>query len=755
MSVVGKNTVNVSRQMMAKAESLRNDLNAGSFGRFDSAMAGQIASMEGLDDVVVQNVTTSLEGLASQIRGQVGEFFGEQGPSDTQVNAAAVVALAAANPALYHAKAMAAPSMEGLKNGVVVGIDSPADFDYVERMAPAMEAFDNSNLTDFIGLSMMYNLKTARQDAFGEGFYRTVVLTPDNGGADLSIRSQLVLNHFLHNTKGDYQDFKQKRLLEAAINYKILADDSTTLVPEIHDGNREFFVPEATVASRSIDLGNRVVTTAPLLFGKRLNLIGLAQNTLVKVAGQADNTDSLDRTTALKTIYIQKGDADVLKFDVEHMPRAAFIKPNQGLAREQELNFRNSSLQISAKSLSYDGKPLTDPVLKQIVDGDYVVTLNVIITGSVNTEKGNVNVTANPIGVEAIVNAAGEKLDLESGPGKVLADQLEDLVAIGWEPNARLSNANRRIRGLQLNSSEYTERYPVMLGAPFSMPSPLAEQRDASDIDLLITAARLRNSNNAVTQLLRYTENLARWKFLNDELPANDLLPEVEGIARFLVRPWFRETVLDLRKVVRSLKSHERVLDIQAALVNVLRNDVYDAIIESNYQTALDAYTGYSGEAIHVRIGTDPKTNRFIVVPGDSRTLGDGVEFDKVTTMDARIRGEIYWTFVRNTEGLDPLNSGSMLWIPELISHVQVARNDAQIREAMVQPRSRHINHLPIWGKVKVLGLSEVLSEGWKIPVETFQGDAPAQGGTDNGGTDNGTDAGGAGAGDTGNGTQP
>lgn len=754
MSVVGKNTASRGKEMMRRAEEMQNSFKQGVFGQHGREAAGAMASFESLTHIEQQNMNVSLESVAESIRGAVQDLFPGQPLTATQLNAAAVVAMAGEDPAAYHRAALAGSNLSvSSENMQVVGIENIGDFDYVERPHASMEAFDNSNLTDFIGLSMMYNLRTARQDAFGEGFYRTVVLTPDNGGADLSIRSQLVLNHFLHNTKGDYQDFNQKRLLEAAINYKILADESTTLVPEVHDGNKEFFVAEATVEPRTVDLGNREVTTAPLLFGKRLNLIGLAQNTLVKIAGQADNTDSLDRTTALKALYIQKGDGDVIRFDTEFMPRAAFIKVPQGLAREQELNFRTSSLQINAKSLNYKGEALTDPTLKQIVDGGYTVTLSVQVTGNVNTEKGNITVTANPVEVVAIVNAAGESLSLTTGQGKTIADALADLAPLGWEPSARLSNANRRLRGLQLNSSEYTERYPVMLAAPFSMPSPLAEQRDASDIDLLVTAARLRNSNNAVTQLLRYTENLARWKFLNDELPANDLLPEVEGIARFLVRPWYRETELDLRKVVVSLKSHERVLDIQAALVNVLRNDIYDAIIESNYQTALDAYTGYSGEAIHVRIGTDPKINRFIVVPGDSRTLGDGVEFDKVTTMDARVRGDIYWTFVRNTEGLDPLNSGSMLWIPELISHVQVARNDAQIREAMVQPRTRHVNHLPIWGKVKVTGLAEVLSEGWKVPVETFPGSTDDQGGSDNGGTDNGAGAGNGS--DTGNGTQP
>lgn len=720
MSVIGKNTESVGKALTRKAAELSNDIQQGTFGVVSKEQASQVASMEGLDTLQFGNVVTSLESMADHIGRSVADMGGNF--SSTQLSAAAVIAMASQNPAAYHAAALRQPSMESDGKSVVVGIENPSDFDYVARANPSMEAFDNSNLNDFIGLSMMYNLKTARQDAFGEGFYRTVVLTPDNGGADLSIRSQLVLNHFLHNTKGDYQDFDQKRLLEAAINYKILADDSTSLVPELHAGNVEFFVPEAVVESRSVDLGNRTVVTGPLKFGQRLNLISLAQNSLVKIAGQADNTDSLDRTTAIKTVYIQKGDGDVLAFDTEYLPRSAFAKGPQGLARVQELNFRNSSLQINAKSLNYKGEALTDATLRQIVDGDFVVTFGFILNGQVDTEKGNIDVNASPIYINGIVNAAGEKLDMTVGQGKTIADALADLTCLGWEPAARLSNANRRIRGLQLNSSQYTERYPVMLGAPFSMPSPLAEQRDASDIDLLITAARLRNSNNAVTALLRYTDSLARWKFLADEMPANDAMPEVEGIARFLVRPWFRETVLDLTKVVRSLKSHERVLDIQSAIVNVLRNDVYDAILESNYQTALDAYTGYTGEKIQVRLGTDPKLNRFIVVPGDSRTLGDGVDFDKVTTMDARVRDCIYWTFVRNTEGLDPLNSGSMLWIPELISHVNVTRNDAMVREAMVQPRSRHVNHLPIFGKVTVTGLAEVLAEGWKIPVETFPG---------------------------------
>ena len=744
MSVIGKQARTAQQALADQAKTLQQMYKQG-------AISGNVgvASMESLNEIDRENLITSMESIGQQLTASL-ESHGEQ-LTQAQIDATAVIGMASQDPAKYASAALAISDISAPRVGSVVSVESMGDFDFHEKAVPSMEAFDNSNLTDFIGLSMVYNQKAAKQGEFAEGFYRTVILTPEQGGADVTIRSHLVLNHFLHNTRGDHADFKQKRLLEAAINYKILADHSTDLVPERHAGNEDLFVGAGVVEPRSVDLGNRTVVTAPLLVGKRVNLVGLAQNTLVKIAGQANQTDALDRSVGVKTLYVRKGDTDVLAFDIQNMPRAHFIKGNQGLARELELNFRTSSLQINAKSVNYKGEALTNPILQQIVSGGYTVTLNVIATGNVDTEKANAIVQAAPINVEKVVNAAGEVLSLtEAGPGRDIAQGLADLAVIGWEPNARLSNANRRLRGLQLNSSEYTERYPVYLGSPLSIPSPLAEQRGMADIDLLVTAARLRNDNNAITTLLRFADGLARWKFLTGSVDADDLLPEVEGIARFLVRPWFRERTIDLRTLVRSLRSYERVQDIQAALANVLRSDIQDAVLETNYRTALDAYTGYTGEQINVLIGSDPKTASFILKDGDSRTLGDDITFEKVTTVDQRVRHTIFWTFKRKSEGLDPLNCGTHLWIPELISHVNVSRDETQIREAMVQPRNRHINHLPILGKINVVGLNEVLSEGWTIPVQTFPGNGSGAGAGAGGNT------GGTGAGsNTGAGTQP
>lgn len=750
MSVIGKQPQTAQQKLNEQARELQSMYSQGII----VGNAG-IASMESLTGLDRENIFASMESLTADLSVSMEQFSGAEDLTQAQRDAVAVVAMASADPASYARVALGGSNVAAPSVGSVVSVESLADYDFQEKAAPSMEAFDNSNLTDFIGLSMVYNQKAAKQGEFAEGFYRTVTLTPEQGGADVTIRSHLVLNHFLHNTRGDHADFKQRRLLEAAINYKILSDQSTTLVPEVHDGNKDLFVPAAVIAPRTVDLGNRTVTTSFLKIGQRVNLVGLAQNSLVKIAGQANQTDALDRAVALKSIALKKGD-DVLAFDVETMPRANFIKVAQGLGQELELNFRTTSLQLNANSRNLEGGELTNPILKQIVDGGYIVTLALTVSGQVDREKGNASVNAAPVVVEKVVNAAGEVLALDvAGPGKTIADGLADLTVIGWEPSARLSNANRRLRGLQLNSSEYTERYPVMLGSPLSIPSPLAEARGMADIDLLVTAARLRNDNNAITTLLRFTEGLARWKFLTGSVDADDLLPEVEGIARFLVRPWFRERDLDLRTLVVSKRSYERVQDIQAALCNVLRSDIQDALLDSNYKTALDAYTGYTGEKAHVIIGSDPKTASYILKDGDSRTLSDDITFEKVTSVDDRIRKTIYWTFKRQTEGLDPLNCGTHFWIPELISHVNVSRDETQIREAMVQPRNRHVNHLPIFGKINVIGLDEVLAEGWKYPVATFPGESEEADGSDDttGGNQGGAGTGGTGSGDTGAGT--
>ncbi len=686
--------------------------------------AEHIASFESLTPELKDAVSFSLESHYENLKTTLENL--EIQADDAQLSAGALVAMAAANPAAYARKAMTTQtvSVEGI---VTVGADEGGAFGtygYASGIHPQMEAFDNSNLTDFVGQSILYNIQAAKQDAFGEAFFRTTVLTPDNGGCDVSIRNLLVFNHFIHGIDGKEADFGKRRLLDAAMDYKILSDESTTLKPEVleDDSNADFFVPASAVAPRYLDMGNRTVRTAPLKIGKRLNLIGISQNNLVKKNGVADNTDSLDRMTGVDKVYMQIGSGDVLSFNLKGLPQTFFVKGPEGRNREQILHFTTRSIQLNAETLLADGSAPTNTVLQEIISNKLVVNLGFTLTGDLDVEIGNCVVNAGRVEVVSVHNSAGEKVALESGLGKSVVDNLAQLGIIGWDPNARLTNANRRERGLQLDLNTYTERYPVPLGAPISIPTPLSENNDGGEMNALITAARIRNSNNAVTKLLNYADVLGQ--FANTIYSSEDTkVPHIEGIARFLIKPWFRHIDLHLPDHIQSLTSHERIADVQAVLVNTIRDAVYDAHRDTNIQAVLDALTGFTGEKVKVLIGTDAILSRYIITPGDTRTLGDGLDFVKVSTQDRRVYGDIYFTFVREGEGLDPLNFGSHLWIPELISNVQVSRNNSHFRELMVQPRSRHIVHLPVLGRIRVTGLNEAVTELAPIPVNTVDDD--------------------------------
>jgi len=721
--------------LVAVHSAVDNEVKVGG-NKFSSRLGSQVASLESLSVNDRQEAQRSIDENFEFLE---REFKSEGiNVSVEQLAAGALVMSAVGNPADFNKKAMTynVVSQEGIH---VVPVDSASagDYGYLEG-TPSMEAFDNTNLTDFLTASVTYNIQAARQDAFGELFFRTVPLTPEHGGVDMSVRDRLVMNTTRHDSIGNPTNFKEKRLLQAAINHKILDNEPLTLVPEVRaDGqNAQYFVPVAAVANRVVDLGNRTITTRPLVIGKEVNLIGVAQNTLMAKNGVANNTDSLDRTVGVQTIYIRTAaGGDVLSFDISNLPRSNFNKPAEGRGQEKVLTFSNRSLQLNAKTRLHSGADVTDAALTEIVAQNLTVRLQVRLTGSVDLEYANAIVDGPAkVGIYSIMNARGEKLAKDDAVYQAIASGLENMEVFAWEPKARLSNANKREEGLLLNSSEWTERYPVPLGQPLSIPSPLAENRPASDINDLIAAARLRNSNNAVTKLLEYADALESITLTEYHADEYLDLPEIEGIGRFLVNPWFRRQKLKVNEIINSLKSHERLADLSAVLVNAIRDGVYDAYRDSNIKTALDVISGYTGEKVKVLIGTDPVLSRYIMTPGDTRTLADDLEFEKVSTMDARMKDKIVYTFGRDGEGLDPLNFGSHLWVTELIHHTQVHRDGANYREAMVHPRSRHVVHLPILGIIEVEGLNEVVNGRVDLPVAVtsspVEGDDTTGGGT-------------------------
>ena len=145
------------------------------------------------------------------------------------------------------------------------------------------------------------------------------------------------------------------------------------------------------------------------------------------------------------------------------------------------------------------------------------------------------------------------------------------------------------------------------LRSPHHCPSPCSRRgnTDSADVQALVTATRIRTSNEAVTAVLKAIQDM------RDYIDARDVTgegPEVLGVGRFFVRPQFSYYHFDATNEVDGIRSFERAQDLQGALVNRIRDMAYRLYRDSEYKAASDALNGGVGPLPTVIIATDPRT---------------------------------------------------------------------------------------------------------------------------------------------------
>jgi len=687
-----------------------------------AADTNSVLGLESLNSSELESLNQTAQRIGDDLRASfesISEASGSltsEALTATQLEAATMAALAAGDPEAYAQRALSSRA-SGSSDMPVISAESAGAYgslDYREDFA--MESFDRGDLDAMMPYSIAFNLQATRQDEFSETFYPTTVVSPELGGLDMSIDQLTVFNSVKHTSDGKAADFKQQNLLSAVADATILADESTKLVPFVAaDGsNADRFVSSTAVAPHNTIVSGVEVRTAPLAINQKIDLLGVSHHPQLQGAGVLNETDQIGGGISLGQLFVQfpwgagaNTGTEVISFDVSRLPRSAFVASTEGQDREMVLNFSSDSILVSGGTKAVDGT--ASKALAAAAAANYEIRLSLSVNGTTHLHFGNVQLTGAPVGVTEILDAAGEPISTATGGGAAIAAALEQATIIGYVLDARRTNSNRRTRGLLLNNVRRTERYSISLGAPISAPSPTSANRDARDLEALVTAAKVRNSNNAVTTLLNYADTLRAYVSTR---ASRQGATSIEGIARHVVVPSFEETTIELPTAINSIRSKDRADDISAHLVNAIRDIAYRLYTKSSYQTALDA-SEMGINKVTLVIGTDSEIIRHLIVEGDTRTFGAVFsDYKVVKTFDTRMRGKIVIGFTRNTQGgeADPLNFGTHAWIPELASTMTVNRDGATIKEAMVQPRSRHINNLPIMGLINVNGLADVVS---------------------------------------------
>lgn len=600
-------------------------------------------------------------------------------------------------------------------------IDAPGN---VERIA-AFEAYDEKENRSAQVYSIAYNMQAARQDNFGETLFPTVTVTPDQVGYAVSIHLVSVMDEQRHALSGATNNFNRRNIVHAVRDPSILFNNVTDVVPVVRAESEDNFVDPALLPPSTVQVGTEQVSTSALLFGKKFSLLGISSTPGLIAAGLLDSTDALDPMMRLKTLYLKigaAGDEEVIAIPTADLPRAVFNYSVQGNARLLSLNFETSSLAINKYTRTVSGAAST--VLAPLVAAGWVVRLGITVSGSSDAQTSTTSLMKGELSIVSLQDPSGVK----HLPGSPAAAAIEALFAdadiIGYSLDARRTNSNRRQRGKLLTSDIYNQIYNVPLLAPITTPRPLGQgdNTDASDLAALINATRVLTSNSAVDTLLKTASMLKTFVSNNDAIGD---APEILGVARWILDPYYEFKELKVDEIVNNVTSSEKQADIAFAMVNVIRDSAYRMWRESGWQPAADVLNGGQAQSPIVIVACDPVIARWLMIDGEIRLAGQDFTVKVVSTPNITMKGKMFITFgdPNVQEGVpSPLHFGNMAWKPELTLVLPLHRNGANSKELTVQPSFLHVVNLPVLTEVAVSGI-ELIAAG-RTPI-AFQDVTP------------------------------
>lgn len=702
--LLGSKRVSITDPIGALTEKMTQITSSRQFS--DENIGKSVIATESMDDTSAQMITGVYNNMESTIKTIAKDF--NIAVEDFQLEAATIAGMFATNPAL----AMST-KLKPFQSDSIVMVPSVVD-GMMDRPQVSTEAYDERENKNAQLYSIIYNLLASRQDEFGEMFFPTIVVNPNEVGITLSVKLFYVYNDFKRSANGTLANYGRKNVIRAYADAEILKNELTKVVPVLRTGggaddNTDKFVPVTDVPGWSVNLGvNVTVPTGALKVDTKVDLIGISQTNELLNSGIMGPSDNLDTFIKLEAVFVKVTDGtntNVIKVLTENLPAATFTYAPQGNSRKMILAMDTDGVVLDQNTVSVTGAPAT--ALSELTN--HKARVQIGVNGSVVLDKGEGSVSRGSLSLVALRNAAGQLVT--GSTFNTLAEKLANAEIIGYTIQAYRANSNIRQRGQLLDSQVEFRSIPVPYRSPLGVLAPAinANTDDNSALQNLITTTGIRVSNEAVTALLKAQVALAAYNPVAD---ANGELPEMAAIGQFYVKPVSFFEAINLAETVDSIKSQDRFKDIRGALIEKLRFYANEMYRQSEYKAAAAVLTGNAAFKPTVILGTDTVTANYLMLDGDLRDLGENFDVRIVSTLDERVKGKIFMSFgvfdaSRNTS-INPLNFGNMLFSPESTTVMPVSRDGQVSKELIVTPRFVHNVNLPVLTMLTVSNLPEV-----------------------------------------------
>lgn len=700
----------------------------------------QAGAYDNRRDALLKQIEVVIGRAAASSAGNVGnESINEtllatytKGYTRAQKRAAECIAgpAAAGNEALaaYHRAAIApvGQARSGVIDANLIQFGSHGSSSMV-----AGEYFNNgTELDKHVGASIEFNLQAARQNDEWEHMFPTVTLDPSDIGMEVDINLLYIHQQVRHSmNRADNAPYKRRNLLDAITDPTVFDDNTIKFYPyfkEEADGDyREFFAPESLIEPKYPISDSHTVRTSPLKFNTGPKpLLSLSAHPGSVGSSTRDETDEFDPRFRLQAMYVlvskpgqdpEKDEGQLVQYSTLNLPKSAFQLAQEGNRRTVLLTFRDAKFSLNGNRVDTLGNPVE--ALATLKDQGYILTFSVEVNAEVNLQDGIEKHSRAYLTIESLTDKDGVVIDHTKGPGKTIVDGFK-LTPKYYDYGAMLSNANRRSRGTLLDNQAEAERYKTTLQSPITMQKPVNGQAapEESQVADLILAARMRNNIQAGTKVLNYEETLA--DVVETHINKYEVA-SIEGVGRWYVHPWYEAKTFDADKQISALASSDVPGELRSALLNMLRDQVNRAFLESRFEPALQVYSKYTMSRPKVGILTDPIIRNWLWMQGDVRSLGEGFDFYIDHTYDSRFRNTIRWYFSTTSEGFHALHAGAFLWVSELVTATSMSRGDRIADELTVQPRCEHIWCCPIMGRLDVVNLSKYVTSAPAINVNS------------------------------------
>ena len=591
----------------------------------------------------------------------------------------------------------------------------------VEVTDLSREAFDGMQTHNALYYSVAYNLLASRQDEFGEAFFPTIVIDPLQSGLVVENTFAVLMNPNITRTaRNDKAKYNKVNIVKIMYDNSVLTLDKNKCIPVYkNDGSLDdLFLKDFKSVNK--ETGEDIVT-APLKVGEKISMLGISQTESMLAKGEMDNTDALDRSIQLRRVYYtingkKAGDQDAVEtffFDASAFAYNNFVAAPQGHGKDMVLNFSTAALEINADTIKTANGTASE-IFEALNQPGIKIKVEVRLSGSANTEYGDVEIYGNTMNIVEVRNATGDILPSDDQIVTNVKKFLAKLEIVGYTLDAYRTNSNLRTMGHLITIDRYKQEYQIKLRSGMNMMGPTNNEtgRD-NDIDYLntqIQTTQLRTSADAVLTLTRYAE------FLRNSISsgvAKDL--ETSGIGRFSVHPYYKNISLNLSDYVDSLKSVDRLEDIRSAILNKINDEVVQMDINSNYGAAHRVANNNIPTVKTIIIGTDPRIKHYLAGKEDRIKLSSEVEAIVVSTYNYDIAGKIFVTYgvfnnERNTV-VNPLNFGNLVWAPTIATDVIRTVSNSTRRDLMTMPRYSHIVNLPILLEFNVSDIENVIGK--------------------------------------------